>query len=804
MLVSIPVANLIQGVSQQPPQMRLQSQAAEQINAYSSPTDGLTKRPPTQFVGVLENGSTASTAIYHFIDRDTTEKYVLSLSGTTLRAWTLAGAAVPVYGQNWGDAVPTSWGTYTTGATSSNTRMMSIADTTFVFNRNAVVAASTSSSDSSASRNQEALVTVTQGSYKCTYSIFVAVGTNAEAEYVVKTFNGTTTATGEISTIKTEEIAENLKALSWPTGLTVTRYGSTLHISASAASTTFTVRVSDSGGDTLLVAAKGQVPRISDLPLNGPSGFKIAVNPDPELEAGDYWVEFVKDSAAANGYWRETAAPATPLSLSKTTMPFIVRRKVDATNGVFFSIEQGPWVNRSAGTVTTNPWPSFVGQSIQDVFFFKNRLCFLASDKVIMSEVNNYYNFFRTSVAQVLDSDPIDIGTLHTSVSTLRAAIPYNQGVVIFSDQAQFILRTSNDEPLTAATATTVKTTEFSSASFSCRPVTTGRSILFPQADARYAGLREYMATSATTDSYDAIDLTSHVNSYIEGSPNNLAVSSYDNLAVVSTSSSTSPSSGSAPVLWNYKWLMNGNEKIQSAWSKWTFPYATRILGMEWFNKRLYLVIVRNSQAYLEFMDFEVRVPDPDNFLPHLDCLFKSTTGSWNGVFTVITTTNASSETANFDNIPIQAILEGKTVDVLDRTTSSVTVRGNASNKTCYIGIPYSMEYTFSPVYLRQQNVPVLDGRLTLTYGSVSFSDTGYFKVLISPKFRTPYSYEYFGGSFNANYMTDEINLERGTFRYPIHTRNEDASITISTDSHFPLRLNAASFEAQFVTRSRV
>lgn len=799
MLVSIPVPNLIQGVSQQPPQMRLASQASEQLNGYSSPTDGLTKRPPTQFVGVLDNGPTDSTALYHFIDRDTSEKYVMSVSGPTLKVWTLAGAPVPVYGTNWGDAVPSTWTTYMTGADSSNTRMMSIADTTFVVNRNRTVEADTTLSGA---RSQEALITVTQGSYKCTYTIWVALNGGSETKIEVKTWDGKTAAAGEIDTIKTDDIAIALMQTGWG-NFTISRYGSTIHVTPTNASHTFTIRTADSGGDTLLLAAKRTVPRLSDLPLQGPNGFKIAVNPDPEQEAGDYWVELVKDTLSANGYWRETVAPSTLTTLKATTMPFIVRRKVDTTNGTFFSIEPGPWAARAVGDLTTNPWPSFVGQKIQDFFFYKNRLSFLASDKVIMSEAGNYYNFFRSAIAVVLDSDPIDIGTLNTSVSTLRAAIPFNESVIIFSDQAQFVLRTANDEPLTSSTAMSVKTTEFSSASALCRPVSTGRSILFMQADARYAGMREYMATSSAGDSYDAVDLTSHVNAYIVGAPQNLSVSSYDNLAVVSTSETTNPTGGVAPSLWNYKWLLNGNEKIQSAWSRWSFPGCSRIVGMEWFNKRLYLVVIRNSQAYLEFMDFEIRVPDPDNFLPHIDCLVKVASMTTTGATSTLSTT-VGGETADFQNLQAIAVVDGKKVNILSKTASSVTVPGNATALVSYVGIPYSLSYTFSPVYLRQQNIPVLDGRLTLTYGTVSFSDTGYFKVEISTRYRLPYSYEYFGGSYDSSYVTDSVNLERGTFRYPIHAKNEDATVTLSNDSHFPVRLNAASFEAQFVARSRV
>ncbi len=50
MLVSDSVPSLINGVSQQPPSLRLPSQVGEQINAHSSEVDGLRKRPPLEFL----------------------------------------------------------------------------------------------------------------------------------------------------------------------------------------------------------------------------------------------------------------------------------------------------------------------------------------------------------------------------------------------------------------------------------------------------------------------------------------------------------------------------------------------------------------------------------------------------------------------------------------------------------------------------------------------------------------------------------------------------------------------------------
>jgi hypothetical protein len=160
MLVSIPIPNLIQGVSQQPPQMRLPSQASEQINAYSSPTEGLTKRPPTQFVGVLDTSIDASDYAFHWIDRDTSERYVVGVNGSTVKVWSLSGAAIPVYGQGvWQGSFPSTWSTYMSGAVKSNIKLLSIADYTFIVNKAKTVSTATTKSSV---RNEEALVTVLQ------------------------------------------------------------------------------------------------------------------------------------------------------------------------------------------------------------------------------------------------------------------------------------------------------------------------------------------------------------------------------------------------------------------------------------------------------------------------------------------------------------------------------------------------------------------------------------------------------------------------------------------------------------------
>jgi hypothetical protein len=73
-------------------------------------------------------------------------------------------------------------------------------------------------------------------------------------------------------------------------------------------------------------------------------------------------------------------------------MPQVLVRNADGT----FTLEGGDWDKRTVGDVTkTNPMPSFVGRTINDVFFHRNRLGFLSDESMILSRSGLYFNFFR-------------------------------------------------------------------------------------------------------------------------------------------------------------------------------------------------------------------------------------------------------------------------------------------------------------------------------------------------------------------------------------------------------------------------
>ncbi len=78
-LITEQISNLINGVSQQPPSLRLASQCEIQENGMVTIAEGLKKRPPIEHVTKLNNKTDLDAKI-HFINRDPSERYVVTIT----------------------------------------------------------------------------------------------------------------------------------------------------------------------------------------------------------------------------------------------------------------------------------------------------------------------------------------------------------------------------------------------------------------------------------------------------------------------------------------------------------------------------------------------------------------------------------------------------------------------------------------------------------------------------------------------------------------------------------------------------
>jgi len=343
----------------------------------------------------------------------------------------------------------------------------------------------------------------------------------------------------------------------------------------------------DSYGNQASIGWVGEVVSANDLPKNlGFEGSLVKVIGSSDNSFSAYWLEY------RDAQWRESVDPTTYGTLLPETMPHILVRNADNT----FTVKQyAGWAPRLVGDDDSNVVPSFLSTAtnpspvIKDIFFFKNRLGFITPQTVVMSEVGEYGNFWRTTVVSVLDSDPIDtsVSVDTTKGINLEYATYLEDSVMLFSDKTQFKL--SGGQILSPKSVQISQTSAYE-INTRVRPLFMNDRIFFIAKRGDYSAVMEYFI-SQQVDKSEANDISAHVQSYVDGNIVELSGSSINNMLFLVSSSAID-------TVYVYKYYDSGNTRVQSAWFKWTFNGD--VYGAFSFGKKLHLLIARKDPKVQE------------------------------------------------------------------------------------------------------------------------------------------------------------------------------------------------------------
>jgi len=414
-LVSQSTKNLKGGISQQPNILRFSNQGEMQVNGWSSETQGLQKRPPTTFLKRLQNvGFLGAKPLVHLINRDAQEQYYVAFSGNGLSVWDLKGNNYAVRGYN---------GYANCANPRTDLRIITVADYTFVVNRNTVADMNSSLTWAGYPRlDGRALINVRGGQYGRTLSITIngdGSGNTPQASITMPNGSAEKVPEGQPyagmnqvdmtdASWIANELARQLIAALGPSGWNFQAGTGWILIQAPDADNLRQIATKDGYADTLLNGFIYQVQSFNKLPATAPSGYIVEITGESARSGDNYWVQY----DASSKVWKETAKPKMISGLKAETMPHALVRAADGN----FDWMSLPWDVRNAGDDNTNPMPSFIGATINDVFFFRNRLGFLSGENVIMSRTSRYFNFFPPSVATLSDDDPIDVAISHNRI----------------------------------------------------------------------------------------------------------------------------------------------------------------------------------------------------------------------------------------------------------------------------------------------------------------------------------------------------------------------------------------------------
>lgn len=724
-LITDNIPALFDGVSQQTPLVRSKGQLESLVNGWPSIADGLGKRPPTEHVAKLLT-SAPTNALIHDINRDTSERYTVVISGGTIRVFDMAGVE---------HAVTTPAGlSYLDGITdySTDLSLFTVADYTFVVNRKKVCAMSALGADLTGDPSYYLWINREYG----TDLNSVPYGPGAAYQYGP---NAPGTYAGEVQAF------DKLPA----------------------------------------TAADGTIYRIAGSETSGFVSY------------------YVRRTGAV---WDECVRPGLANQPNALTLPHALVRQLDGT----FKFAPFSWAPRRVGDADTNPQPGFIGRSIRKVFFYQNRLAFLYDENCVLSVAGDFGNFWRMTVLDQLDSDVIDVSATTTKVSLLYDAAPWNDGILLTSDQTQFSM--SNAEAGLTQTSIAIKPVTSYGVNTKAGLAVLGSEVYFATERNGYASVREYALISGNAESTTASDITAHVPRYIPAGVSKLIPAEDINALFVLTDGAPS-----RVYAYQFYWV-SSSEKAQSAWHYWDFGANARVLSGTYLGGYLMLVIARADGLYLERVNLQSGArPASSPVQVHLDRRLELT-----GVYVPQndrTQVNLpyGADTSRFQLVRGSAFTAqpGALIDPTTYTwigNTILQVPGNQTAGPLIGGHKYELRFQFSQQFPRKSDgTAITSGRLQLRTMTVSYQNTGFFKTEVAPygldvnsQEIIPYKLAEFSGKVvgASDLILNKPVLHTGDYTFQIYGDAAQATISISNDTHVGSTFVAAEWLAFYWNRA--
>jgi hypothetical protein len=156
-----------------------------------------------------------------------------------------------------------------------------------------------------------------------------------------------------------------------------------------------------------IITVKDRIQDFPDLPNHGPLGYVVKVTNTPTSGFDDFWVKITKpngNDANDSIVWKECPAPGSLTDFDTTLMPHTLIRNADGT----FTFQEHSWHPRKVGDATTDTGapPSFVGTTINDIFFHRGRLGVLCDESVVMTRPGKFFDWWRTTMTPSLTMIP--------------------------------------------------------------------------------------------------------------------------------------------------------------------------------------------------------------------------------------------------------------------------------------------------------------------------------------------------------------------------------------------------------------
>lgn len=778
------ISSLIQGISQQVEASRGKASAEDQVNCLNEVLDGVVSRMGTIFKARISKDY--NEPFFHEINRSSGERYLVIIESGDIKIInkatgnlsTITGD-ISAYLAHAGDARKAF-------------QAVTVGDTTFLLNRQVSPAMAATLSPA---RPNKAIGHFKTGGYKVTYTLVLTVD---GVEYSTAYTTPDNSASGNAAYITTDFLAkqfrDSLISTVFPAltsagkpGFSATQIGSTLIIDGGA--NTFDISTTDGVGDRQFVSFKDNVKGITDLPVKCEAGYQVSVAGDGSEESSKYFLQY--EGAANTGRWVEVVAPATPINLSPASMPQILTN----TDVDTFTVGAGVWGKRLAGDgILTSQDPSFVGEYPRTLQFIGGRLAIVSEYEATISRSRNAYVFFPDTVQTNLNSAPVDYDVSNGSSTQTSHAVVGGGKLQFWGDKQQTYLDSGND-PIREDTT---EVTPFANYEFDgeAAPKAVGLgSIVFGTQVGLFTKLVEVYFRSGRPDG--EIEISAHVPKLLSGSLRHIAVGESAKKEFFLTS-------GSANTAYLYQWYNQGNERVQSAWNKWTFVAPPRVLFASIEGATAWFVFKWPSGTTLEYAvldgtgdEFTQRFPlRLDHRLSEADAT------SYLGTHFVLdlpyqVPANKRDTFKAYERVDIADVSQrGRDIPVIWQSDSQVHILSdNPAHEWFFGSIPVARRRFSKFVAHDRNDEPILHDTLLIRSINIGHYSTVEYSVLVTAYGETTEQ------RYTSRFVSDpdtqnaQVSVKTGKFKAQVGQSTDDVSIELVNDTVFPATWTAAKYD---------
>jgi hypothetical protein len=203
-----------------------------------------------------------------------------------------------------------------------------------------------------------------------------------------------------------------------------------------------------------------------------------------------------------------------------------------------------------------------------------------------MSQSGDFYNFYFKSAQTTIESDPIDISCSSIKPTALHAALPTAQGVVLFSENQQFVMFA--DAGVLTPSLATIRALSNYEMDRNIEPVDVGTNLNFITKTPGYSRVFS-MVTRGQQENPQVLDLSRVVKEWISPNVDQLISSPQNSLIAMAGQGLNE--------VFLFRYYNDGKENLMEAWVSWLMPGTVQFITTN--SDDMYAVTKQGNQFVL-------------------------------------------------------------------------------------------------------------------------------------------------------------------------------------------------------------